>query len=137
MTATAGSPWQSARSRLFGEGSVGRYALIGITGVTLDTVAFVLLERAGVPPVLATVLSTLLGVANSYVLNARYNFRTGLTGVGARRFFTVGLLGLAVAALSLQVLIALGVAPLTAKLVSLPCVLVAQFLANKHWSFKA
>ena len=121
---------------LFGDGSVGRYALIGLSGVALDFLLFALLTQAGVPPLTATVLSTLAGIGNNYVLNARYNFRSGLTAVGARRFLTVGLLGLAVAALSLQALLVLGLAALPAKAVSLPCVLLAQFLANKHWTFR-
>lgn len=121
---------------LFGDGSVGRYAVIGVSGVALDMLIFFVLTRAGMDPLVATVLSTLAGIGNNYVLNARYNFRSGLSAVGARRFFTVGLLGLAVAALSLKVLIELGLSPMPAKLISLPCVLAAQFLANKHWSFK-
>ncbi len=121
---------------LFGEASVGRYAVIGISGVTLDLVVFAVLTRGGLPPVPATVLSTLAGIGNNYVLNARFNFRTGVDLVSGRRFLLVGLLGLAVAALSLQALIAFGLDPLVAKLVSLPVVLAAQFLANKHWTFR-
>jgi putative flippase GtrA len=28
-------------------------------------------------------------------------------------------------------------APLTAKLVTIPCVVAAQFLANRYWSFRS
>jgi dolichol-phosphate mannosyltransferase len=139
VSSSASAP-PGARQRLaataFGDGSVGRYAVIGLSGVALDMLLFVLLTRAGAQPVPATVLSTLAGIGNNYVLNARYNFRSGVTAVGARRFLTVGLLGLAVAALSLEGLLQLGLSPLLAKLVSLPFVLVAQFLANKHWTFR-
>jgi len=131
------SPRPPVTSALFGDGSVGRYAVIGLSGVALDLLLFALLTRGGVPPLPATVLSTLAGIGNNYVLNARYNFRSGLTALGARRFLTVGLLGLAVAALSLQALLVLGMDPLPAKAVSLPCVLLAQFLANKHWTFRS
>lgn len=124
-----------AVARLFGPASVGRYAAIGITGVTLDTLLFVLLTRAGVPPVPATVLSTTAGILNNYVLNAKLNFHTPLNLVHGRRFLTVGLVGLVVAAASLQALIALGVDEVVAKLVSIPVVVVSQFVANKRWSF--
>jgi dolichol-phosphate mannosyltransferase len=121
---------------LFGEASVGRYAVIGVSGVVLDTLLFVLLSHVGVVPVAATVVSTLAGILNNYFLNAHFNFRASPNLVQLRRFLTVGLLGLAVAAGTLQLLIAAGMAPLPAKLVSLPCVLVSQFLANKHWAFR-
>ena len=121
---------------LFGEASVGRYAVIGLTGVLLDMLLFVLLTGVGVFPVVATTISTVAGILNNYFLNSRYNFATSVNFVHLRRFMTVGVLGLAVAAGSLQLLITFGVASLPAKLVSLPCVLAAQFLANKYWTFR-
>jgi putative flippase GtrA len=121
---------------LFGDRSVGRYSIIGVSGVTLDTLLFAVLVRGGMIPVVATVLSTVAGIVNNYLLNARFNFRARVNLVHFRRFLTVGLVGLAVAAASLQLLIATGMSPLPAKLVSLPCVLVSQFLANKHWAFR-
>lgn len=121
----------------FGRASVGRYALIGVCGVTLDMVLFALLVDVSLLPVVATVVSTSAGIANNYVLNARYNFGTTVDLVSGRRFVTVGLLGLVVAAVSLQVLVVLGLGALSAKLVSLPVVLAGQFLANKNWSFAA
>lgn len=126
---------RSLRQRAFGQASVGRYALIGVCGVTLDMVLFALLVVAGVLPVLATVLSTVAGIVNNYVLNARYNFKSKANLVQGRRFLIVGLLGLVVAAASLQVLTSVGLGALSAKLLSLPLVVVSQFLANKRWTF--
>lgn len=119
----------------FGRGSIGRYGVIGVSGVTLDVVLFVVLTRAGVDPVPATVLSTLAGIANNYVLNATLNFGTGVALGSGWRFLAVGLLGLVLAAASLDLLLALGVAPLPAKALTVPLVVGGQFLANKHWSF--
>ena len=120
----------------FGPGSLGRYAAIGLSGVALDLVLFAVLVRLGVGPLPATVLSTLAGILNNYVLNARLNFGTGVALSSGWRFVLVGLLGLGLAAGSLEVLLRLGMSPLPAKLVSIPCVVAAQFLANKHWSFR-
>ena len=121
---------------MFGPASMGRYGVIGVCGVTLDTVLFLLLVRTGVLAVPATVLSTLAGIVNNYVLNAKLHFGTSLNLVHGRRFLTVGLLGLLVAAASLQLLLGLGMAELPAKLVSIPVVVVSQFVANKRWSFR-
>jgi putative flippase GtrA len=121
---------------LFGEASLGRYAIIGVSGVALDTLLFVALTDVGVVPVAATVFSTLAGILNNYFLNARFNFRAAPNLVHLRRFVTVGLIGLGVSAATLELLIAVGMTQLPAKLVSLPCVLASQFLANKYWTFR-
>ncbi len=120
---------------LLGRGTLGRYALIGVSGITLDFLLFVVLTRVGVDPVPATVVSTLVGIVNNYVLNATVNFGTGLSVTSGWRFIAVGLLGLLIATVSLEVLIRLGLDPLAAKVISVPCVVAGQFLANKHWSF--
>jgi putative flippase GtrA len=122
---------------LAGPGSIGRYGLIGISGVTLDFVLFVVLTRLGVGPLPATVMSTLAGIGNNYVLNARLNFGTGVALSSGWRFLAVGLVGLLVAAWSLDLLLRAGLAELTAKLISVPCVVAAQYVANRYWSFRA
>jgi putative flippase GtrA len=122
--------------RLLGQASVGRYAIIGVSGILLDTLVFVGLTHAGLPPVLATIISTCCGILNNYLLNAHFNFGFAPNAVHLRRFFTVGLLGLGISAASLQLLITLGMEALPAKLVSLPVVITAQFLANKYWTFR-
>lgn len=121
--------------RLFGPASVGRYGLIGVSGVTLDALLFVLLTRSGTAPVAATILSTTVGIINNYVLNAKLNFGTPLSVMQGRRFLMVGLAGLVVAAVSLQVLISLGVDEIVAKLATVPVVVASQFIVNKRWSF--
>jgi putative flippase GtrA len=121
---------------LFGDSSIGRYAIIGVSGVALDTFLFVLLTHSGVAPIPATTVSTVAGILNNYFLNAHFNFRASPNLVHARRFVTVGLVGLGVSAGSLQLLLTAGMSSLPAKLVSLPCVLVSQFLANKYWTFR-
>ena len=123
-------------SQLLGRGTLGRYALIGVSGITLDFVLFVVLTRVGVDPVPATVVSTLAGIVNNYVLNATTNFGTGVSLTSGWRFIAVGLLGLLIATVSLDLLIRAGLSPLVAKVVSVPCVVAGQFLANKHWSFR-
>lgn len=119
-----------------GPASIGRYGLIGVSGVTLDFVLFVILTQLGMGPLPATVISTVTGIANNYVLNARFNFGTGLALGSGWRFLAVGLLGLVVATWSLDLLLRAGVAELSAKLVTVPCVVGAQYLANRYWSFR-
>ena len=126
---------QRARAAV-GPASIGRYGLIGISGVTLDFVLFVILTQLGMGPLPATVISTVAGIVNNYVLNARFNFGTGVALGSGWRFLAVGLIGLVVATWSLDLLLRAGLAELTAKLVTVPCVVAAQYLANRYWSFR-
>jgi putative flippase GtrA len=127
---------QLARAAV-GPAAIGRYGLIGITGVTLDFVLFVVLTSLGMGPLPATVISTLSGITNNYVLNARFNFGTGVALGSGWRFLAVGLTGLVVATWSLDLLLRAGMAEVAAKLVTVPCVAGAQYLANRYWSFRA
>lgn len=118
-----------------GTGSIGRYGLIGITGVGLDFLAYYLLVRVGVFPVIATIFSTLIGITNNYIWNSLLNFKTGLSSVRGAKFVTVGLIGLVFSALLLQMFLWSGLDPITAKWLSIPLVVAGQFLANKFWTF--
>ena len=124
------------RTLLSGQGSVGRYGLIGVTGVAIDVVIFALLVRAGMLPVVATTISTLAGITNNYTWNSLLNFRLKLSGKRGAKFLTVGLIGLAASAGLLQLLITVGLDPITAKWLSIPVVVGGQFLANKLWTFR-
>jgi len=119
-----------------GEGSIGRYGLIGVTGVTLDFILYYLLIRIGVFPIIANLVSTLLGISNNFIWNSILNFKTGLNSIRGVKFMSVGLLGLAISTLLLKLLIYIGFNPLEAKWTSIPLVVGAQYLANRVWTFK-
>lgn len=119
-----------------GRGSVGRYGVIGVTGVGIDFIIFALLISAGIIPVLATSVGTLAGIINNYTWNSLLNFRMKLSGSRGVKFLTVGLLGLATSAGLLQVFISIGLDPIPAKWLSIPVVVGGQFLANKFWTFR-
>lgn len=120
---------------LFGKKSIGKYGLIGITGVTLDAAAFSTFVHLSVNPILATVISTSLGIGNNYVLNSRYNFKGNFSFTTGARFTTVGVVGLAVSAILLNMALSTGIEPIQGKLLTIPLVVFGQFTANKFWTF--
>ncbi|MEX2441674.1 MAG: GtrA family protein, partial [Pontimonas sp.] len=87
MVKTSGLPQRK-------RGSGWLYGLIGLTGVALDFLVFWVLIEIDVIPVLATVVSSVLGMANNYLWNARVNFRTPLSTGALIRYVTVGVGGL-------------------------------------------
>ncbi|WP_405618315.1 GtrA family protein [Streptomyces sp. NBC_00076] len=115
-----------------------RYTLIGGSGVALDLVVFLLLHNlAGMDEQLANVLSTTLGIANNFVLNARFTFeRRDRIVLRFLRFYAVGLTGIALTYLLFLVFTdGLGIDANLVKAGSLPLVLALQFVLNKKWSF--
>lgn len=115
-----------------------RYTLIGGSGVVLDLVAFLLLHNlAGMDEQIANALSTTLGIANNFVLNALFTFeRRDRIMVRFLRFYAVGLTGIALTFLLFLVFTdSLGIDANIVKAGSLPLVLALQFVLNRKWSF--
>ena len=121
--------------KIAGKQSFGRYVLIGASGLAIDLGIFTLLVLLTVAPLPANVASSILGITNNYILNARLNFGNKVGFVPAFRFFSIGLLGMALTTVCLLFLVAAGVSPVIAKVLVLPVLLVAQFSANRAWTF--
>ncbi|MFD3498458.1 GtrA family protein [Streptomyces sp. NPDC058676] len=114
------------------------YTLIGGSGVALDFVVFLLLHNlTGMDEQLANALSTTLGIANNFVLNALFTFeRRDRILLRFLRFYAVGLTGIALTNLLFLVFTdGLGIDANLVKAGSLPLVLALQFVLNRKWSF--
>ncbi|MEV2212811.1 GtrA family protein [Streptomyces sp. NPDC050997] len=115
-----------------------RYTLIGGSGVALDLGVFLLLHNlAGMDEQLANVISTALGIANNFVLNALFTFeRRDRIVLRLLRFYAVGLTGVVLTYLLFLVFTdGLGIDANLVKAGSLPLVLALQFVLNRKWSF--
>lgn len=119
-----------------GRQSFARYVLIGVSGLGVDLGIFMVLVLLGVTPIPANAVSSILGITNNYMLNARLNFGQKLSASAGLRFFSVGLIGLALTTVSLHFLIFAGMSALMAKVLVLPVLLVAQFFSNRAWAFR-
>ncbi len=127
---------KSFLTSFFGRESLGKYSLIGVSGVTLDAISYSILIVLSFHPILATVIGTLLGISNNYILNSHFNFFKSLSISTGLRFLTVGVIGLIVSAGLLHFTLKLGMNPIQGKLLTIPFVVSGQFIANKFWTFK-
>jgi dolichol-phosphate mannosyltransferase len=121
---------------LFGVRSIGRYGLIGVTGVALDLLFYFLLVQMSVPPTIANFFSTLVGITNNFIWNSLINFKTGLSSIRGLKFLTVGLLGLTLSTVLLNFFLLAGLKPFAAKCLSVPLVVSAQYIMNQIWTFR-
>lgn len=115
------------------------YAVIGLSGVLLDTLLFFALYNLGhVDKTLATFISISLAVVNNFLLNVFLNFKVKdrlLQRFG--KFYLVGLTGIALTAALFFLFV--DIAKFDANIVklgSLVPVLLLQYSLNKYWSFK-
>lgn len=107
-----------------------------MTGLFLDLAAFFSLVGLGASPLFATSISTSAGILNNYLWNSILNFDLRLSGYRGAKYLTVGFVGLATSAGILQALLGIGLPVGSAKLLSIPLVVLLQFLANKSWTFR-
>ena len=128
--------WGPALSALFGRRSLGRYGLLGLIGLGLDLIVFGILIAVSLVPVVATVISSFIGIVTNYVLNARFNFHQALSRNQLAKFVVVGVVGLGLAALLLQMFIWWGAGVWVAKIASLVIVVLGQYSANRFWTFR-
>jgi putative flippase GtrA len=114
------------------------YALIGVSGVTIDYIAYILgVGVLGMGILLANFVSISLGIINNFFLNIKYNFKVRdrlWTRFGL--FYGVGFLGLLLSEVLLVIFhYGFHMGPLVAKLATLPIILVFQYALNKYLSF--
>lgn len=128
----------SVRRQLAARADLVRYVLIGGTAFLLDVGLFTVLHLgAAVDPLVANTVAVFVSMLFSFSLNAFANFKVRdrlltrfvsfvvVCGIGY--LLSMGILWLLISVF--------GIHPVAAKLVSLPVVLVVQFLANKHVTF--
>ena len=115
------------------------YGIIGLSGATLDVIGYLLLYRKiGITPSIASFISVTVGITNNFLLNLRFNF--DVTGNLTKRFlsfYTIGLSGAVFSALAIELMQKGNIDPTVAKLITIPLVVVCQYVLNKRVSFRS
>lgn len=114
-----------------------KYTLIGLVGVSIDFILFTLLvELTPINFLIANFIAISIAISNNFLLNTFFNFKK--TNQLFKRFiifYFVGFLGLLVSQLLLGTLVGLGLGELIAKALTLPFILLFQFILNRKFSF--
>lgn len=113
------------------------YSIIGVSGVILDFLAFLLLFNVfHVDAVIATSISVFLGITSNFILNAYLNFKkTDRILLRYLSFVSVGLSGLLISIYILALGKVFTFDPNLMKLASIPIIVIYQYLLNKAISF--
>lgn len=113
------------------------YCLIGVSGVALDLIIYFILVNLDIPGTIASFVSVSIAIINNFFLNAYFNFkkRDHLLARFAS-FFTVGSIGTIISVGFIFVLHQIfATDEITAKVISIPFVILMQYYFNKNASF--
>jgi putative flippase GtrA len=113
------------------------YGIIGVSAVVVDYVFFVLFYNVfEIKPVVATVLSVAISTVYAFTLNKKYNFKTNdFTTSRFVMYALVSLTGMLTSALVIEFLSRIHIDPNIAKAISLPPIVVMQYILNKQFTF--
>ena len=115
------------------------YALIGVISGGLDFFIFFTLNQIlGLYYLWANIISSTVGISNSFACNTFFNFR--ISDFFGRRFlyfYTIGIIGLLLSSGLLYLFVGLlGLSPLITKICTLIAIGLALFTLNKHITFR-
>jgi putative flippase GtrA len=112
------------------------YLTLGSIGAAIDSIIFLALSNSMFDPISANIISTLIGILTSYILNARFTFRQSWSLRNSISFITVGLIGLLLSTLLIWFLISiLHMSTFYGKMITLPVVAILQYTLNKKYTF--
>lgn len=114
------------------------FSLVGAVGTAAHYALLILLvSQAAIHPVSASVAGAILGAVINYALNYRFTFRSSRRHHEALpRFLAIAAVGLALNAALMWLLVEpLGLHYLIAQIIATGCVLLWNYLGNRHWTF--
>lgn len=115
------------------------YGIIGVSAILVDLGFFLVLYNLfDFTPVVATIVSVSVAMVYAFTLNAVYNFKT--KDFIQERFVSyalVSLAGMGASVLIIKVLVYFSVDPNIAKALSLPPIVILQYLINKTITFRS
>lgn len=113
------------------------YGIIGVSAVVVDMLFFVVFYNLlHITPVISTMCSVAIATVYSFLLNAIYNFKT--KDKIKERFFSFALVsigGMVLSAVGIGLLDKIGIDPNMSKALSLPPIVILQYIFNKYLTF--
>lgn len=114
------------------------YGVIGVSAMVVDVAFFMLFYNVfDFTPIVSTCMSVTIAMVYAFTLNAVYNFKT-VDFLHARfvSYAVVSFFGMIASAIILKILVDFDVDANIAKVLSLPPIVVLQYIFNKTITFK-
>ncbi|WP_342427776.1 GtrA family protein [Paenibacillus sp. FSL L8-0158] len=117
-----------------------RFGIVGLVNTGVDYIIFMLLAWAGIPVIVAQIISYSCGTANSYILNSKWTFNKQLSNNTNKgqlpKFIVINLIVLGITSLLLQVLHTGTELPLAlSKLIATAVAMIINYIGSRYWVF--
>lgn len=113
------------------------YGVIGVSAVMVDMLFFAVFYNVlHIAPVVSTMFSVSIGMVYSFFLNSIYNFKTR-DSIKKRffSFFIISIGAMILSAIAIEFLHRMNINPNVAKVISLPPIVILQYIFNKYFTF--
>ncbi|MBP2028329.1 putative flippase GtrA [Acetoanaerobium pronyense] len=113
-----------------------KFAIVGVSNTAISFLVYVVLVKLSIYYILASIISYIAGILNSYILNTAFVFKEKKTKKNLFMFSSVYLSALLINLSLLYIMVdVLGVGPITGQILVTGLVMIYNYIMQKKWTF--
>lgn len=115
-----------------------KFAIVGVSNTALSFLVYVVLVKLSLYYILASIISYIAGILNSYILNTAFVFKEKKTKKNLFMFSSVYLSALLINLSLLYIMVdVFGIGPITGQILVTGLVMIYNYIMQKKWTFGA
>lgn len=115
-----------------------KFAIVGVSNTAISFLVYVVLVKLSLYYILASIISYIAGILNSYILNTAFVFKEKKTKKNLFMFSSVYLSALLINLTLLYILVdIIGTGPITGQILVTGIVMIYNYIMQKKWTFGA
>lgn len=115
-----------------------KFAIVGVSNTAISFLVYVVLVKLSLYYILASIISYIAGILNSYILNTAFVFKEKKTKKNLFMFSSVYLSALLINLSLLYIMVdVFGTGPITGQILVTGIVMIYNYIMQKKWTFGA
>jgi len=115
-----------------------KFAIVGVSNTAISFLVYVVLVKLSLYYILASIISYIAGILNSYILNTAFVFKEKKTKKNLFMFSSVYLSALLINLSLLYIMVGVfGIGPITGQILVTGIVMIYNYIMQKKWTFGA
>ena len=115
-----------------------KFAIVGVSNTAISFLVYVVLVKLSLYYILASIISYIAGILNSYILNTAFVFKEKKTKKNLFMFSSVYLSALLINLSLLYIMVdVFGIGPITGQILVTGLVMIYNYIMQKKWTFGA
>lgn len=113
-----------------------KFAIVGVSNTAISFLVYVVLVKLSLYYILASIISYIAGILNSYILNTAFVFKEKKTKKNLFMFSSVYLSALLINLSLLYIMVdVFGTGPITGQILVTGLVMIYNYIMQKKWTF--